>query len=116
MKVLRVLLALACATICLTGCMTTEISTSEVTRQEHIYVRDYGWKLFNCVPFFRSNISQDRVLKELLDSAAKRGKTAHNITFHNYDTIMLNVPLIVCTLPIPYVLCYKEFQVSGELK
>ena len=58
--------ALLCGTLCLTGCMTTEVSKSEVSGQEHIFVNDYGWKLFNWLPIFRSDITLERVQKELM--------------------------------------------------
>ena len=105
-----------CATLCLTGCLSTEVSKSEVCGTEHIFVDDYGWKLFNWIPLFRSDITLERVQKELMAESARRGKIATDLTIHSYDKVTFDIPLIVITIPIPYVICYHEIQVSGVLK
>ena len=103
-------------TLCLTGCMSTEVSKSEVCGIEHIYVSDYGWKLFNCIPLFRPDITVDRVQKALADEATNRKKTATGLTYRNYDTIFFEIPLLYIPIPIPYVICYHEVQLSGVLQ
>ena len=103
-------------TLCLTGCLSTEVTTSEVCGTEHILVQDYGWKLFNCIPLFRSDITADRVRSELEAEAKRRGKTAEDLTWHSYDTIFFYLPILYVPIPIPYVICYHEIQVSGVLK
>ena len=103
-------------TLCLTGCMSTEVSKSEVCGTEHIFVSDYGWKLFNWIPLFRSDITLERVQKEVAAESKKRGKVATDLTIHNYDTATFDIPLVVISIPIPYVICYHEIQVSGVLK
>ena len=105
-----------CATLCLAGCLSTEVSKSEVCGVEHIMTRDYGWKFFNWIPVFRSDITLDRVQKALTEEAARRGKTATNLTWHNTTNIMLDVPILYITIPIPYIFCYHEVQLSGELQ
>ena len=62
--------------------MTTEVSKSEVSGQEHIFVNDYGWKLFNWIPIFRSDITFERVQKELMAESNRRGKIATDLTVH----------------------------------
>ena len=96
--------------------MSTEVSKSEVCGTEHIFVSDFGWKLFNWIPIFRSDITLERVQKELMAESTRRGKVATDLTVHVYDTVTFDVPLIVITLPIPYIICYHEIQVSGVLK
>ena len=96
--------------------MSTEVSKSEVCGTEHIFVSDFGWKLFNWIPIFRSDITLERVQKELMAESNRRGKVATGLTVHAYDTVTFDVPLIVITLPIPYIICYHEIQVSGVLK
>ena len=115
MKALGLISAL-CATLCLTGCMSTEVSKSEVCGTEHIFVSDFGWKLFNWIPIFRSDITLERVQKELMAESNRRGKVATDLTVHSYDKVTFDIPLIVITLPIPYIICYHEIQVSGVLK
>lgn len=79
-------------------------------------VYDYGYKLFNCIPLFRSDITMERVQKEMAAYAAKRGKQMDGLVYHRYDTVMFNMPLLAITIPIPYVFCYHEVQLSGVLK
>ena len=104
------------ATLCLAGCLSTEVSKSDVSGVEHIYTSDYGWKLFNCIPLFRPDITNERVQKALAEEAAKRGKTAVDLAFHNYDTVLLQIPILYIPVPIPYVFCYHEVQLSGVLQ
>ena len=105
-----------CATLCLTGCLSTEVSKSEVCGIEHIYVSDYGWKLFNCIPLFRPDVTVDRVQKALAEEASNRKKTAAGLTYRNYDTIFFEIPILYIPVPIPYVICYHEIQLSGVLQ
>ena len=105
-----------CVTLCLTGCMSTEVSKSEVCGIEHIYTSDYGWKLLNCIPLFRPDITIERVQKELASEANRRGKTVSELVYHTEEEVTFNIPLVVITLPIPYVLCYHEVQLSGVLQ
>ena len=96
--------------------MSTEVAKSEVCGTEHIFVSDFGWKLFNWIPIFRSDITLERVQKELMAESNRRGKVATDITVHPYDTFTFDIPLVVITIPIPYIICYHEIQVSGVLK
>ena len=104
------------ATLCLAGCLSTEVSKSEVCGIEHIYTSDYGWKLFNCIPLFRPDITLDRVHKALEEEATKRGKTPAGLTYRNYDTVLLEIPILYIPIPIPYIFCYHEVQLSGVLQ
>ena len=110
------LMTLLGVTLCLTGCMSTEVSRSEVCGTEHIFVSDYGWKLFNWIPIFRSDITFERVQKELAAESSRRGKAVTDLTVHPYDKVTFDIPLVVITILIPYLVCYHEIQVSGVLK
>ena len=103
-------------TLCLTGCMSTEVSKSDVSGAEHIYVSDYGWKLFNWIPLFRSDITLERVQTEVAAEAKRRNKVAAGLVYHNHDKVTFDIPLVVITIPVPYVICYHDVQVSGVLK
>ena len=116
MSRLSVIFLLACATASLSGCLSTEVTESETCGTRHIVVSDYGWKLFNWIPIFRSDITMKRVQEELAAEAAKRGAVATDLVYHNSDTVMFDVPLIGFSIPIPYIVCYKEIQLSGVLK
>ena len=110
------LFAALCVTLCLTGCMSTEVSRSEVCGTEHIFVSDFGWKLFNWIPLFRSDITLERVQNEVAAESKRRGKVATDLVCHKYDKVTFDIPLLVISLPIPYIICYHEVQVSGVLK
>ena len=115
MKRLGLLIPL-CGTLCLTGCLSTEVSKSEVCGTEHIFVNDFGWKLFNWIPIFRSDITLERVQKEVAAESKKRGKVATDLTVHTYDKVTFDIPFVVITIPIPYIICYHDIQLSGVLK
>ena len=115
MKRLGLLIPL-CGTLCLTGCMSTEVSKSEVCGTEHIFVSDYGWKIFNWIPLFRPDITLERVQNEMAAESKRRGKTATELVYHNYDEMSFDIPLLVITLPLPYIICYHEVQISGVLQ
>jgi hypothetical protein len=125
------LLAMTCATICLTGCFSLETATSQVSCEDQLVVRNYGWKLFYFIPlvcgnanensfspwvFFRNDVNMDKVQSRLFDFAAQKGKTPHKLVYHNYDTVMWEIPLVNVPLPVPYLLCYNEIQLSARLK
>jgi len=109
-------LLLAWATLCVSGCLSVEVSTSETCGTRHIAASDYGWKLFNCIPLFRRDITMHRVQEALTAEAARQGAVATDLVYHNEDSVMLDIPLVGFSIPIPYVLCYKEVQLSGVLK
>lgn len=104
------------AALTLSGCLTIDHATSAVTGEEHVVVSDYGWKLFNVFPIFRSEISQPKVQQTLLDYAAARGKRAEDLVYFNYETVMFDVPTLSITIPVPYLVCYQKIQLSGVLR
>ena len=131
MKSFCLILAL-CGTFCLAGCFTVESEVSKTNGEEHVVVINYGWSLFNCIPlfcgntttegrngpwaFFRDDVTMDKVQSAFLNHAKERGRTATDLNYHNYDTIMINLPILGLPIPIPYIITYKEVQLSGVLK
>jgi hypothetical protein len=121
------------ASACATGCFTVDTARSDKhdSTREHVVVRNYGWRLFNCIPlvcgnatensfmpwvFFRDDITMDKIQGRFANYAARRGKKAHDLKYTDYDTVLFNVPLLQYPLPIPYLLCYRELQLSGNLE
>jgi hypothetical protein len=124
-------IATACVTLCLTGCFSLENASSRVSKDEEVVVRNYGWKLFYFIPvvcgnasenpfspwvFFRNDVDMNKLQSRLMDFAASNGKTPYKLVYHNYDTVMWEIPLVNLSLPIPYFLCYNEIQLSARLK
>lgn len=130
-----VLVFLIAASVGLSGCFSMDYTVSPATGNEHVLVSNYGWKLFNCIPlacgnatdpmsagycgpwaFFRDDVTMDKVQKRLTDLAAAHGKKPANLFYHNYDTVFISIPFTDVPIPIPYVVCYREIQLSGVLK
>ena len=114
-RVCHLLLCVALA-VGLGGCLSLDHATSKVTGIEHVVVSDYGWRLFNIVPLFRSEITHERVQKALLDYAAERGKYAEGLVYRNDETVMFEIPTLSFTIPVPYIICFQKVEVSGVLK
>ncbi len=113
------------------GCFSVDSAVGGVSEEEYVVVRNYGWKAFKYIPLvcgnatedawfpwvvLRDDITMDKIQKRFMDHAGKRGKTAVNLKYTDYDTVMFNLPLVQYPLPIPYLLCYREIQLSGTLK
>jgi hypothetical protein len=125
-------LLLAYVSICLTGCFSVDAAKLDAkSGEEHVVVRNYGWTLFKYIPtvcgnasedawlpwsFFRNDITMDKVQKRFFDYARRRGKSATELKYTDYDTVMFNIPIVQYPLPIPYLLCYREIQLSGNLE
>jgi hypothetical protein len=128
---LYLLAVAAFATLCLTGCFSLECSKPENSKEEHLVVRNYGWKLFYFLPivcgntdenaaipwtFFKDDVTMDTIQSRFMSYAHQRGKTATSLTYNNYDTVLWSIPLANIPIPIPYLLCYNEIQISGRIK
>ena len=116
----------------LSGCFTTEVKRLPSTGEEHVLVSNYGWNLFTCIPllcgnalpeeerllpwaFFRNDVPLEKVQSALSQYAKKQGKEITNLVYRNDNKILLNIPGEI-PIPIPYILCYREVQLSGVLK
>ncbi len=122
------------ATLCLTGCFSLDTATSKVTGEEHVVVSNYGWRIFGVIPifcgnatsekdgragewaFFRDDVTMDKLQRRFLDYASVSGREIDDLTYHNYDTIFMTIPWTGIPIPIPYVICYREIQISGVLR
>jgi len=109
-----------------------ESEISKTNGEEHVVAINYGWSLFNCIPlfcgnangsgrvspwaFFRDDVTMDKVQARFLQHAADKGRQAHDLNYHNYSSVMFDLPLVGFSIPIPYVITYKEIQLSGVLK
>ena len=124
------LLALSCVTFCLTGCFSLERATIRTTGQEHVHVSNYGWYLFHCIPLacgnassdawtpwvlFRNDVTMDKIQHRFMGYANGQGCDASDLDYVTNESVMLNIPGINAPLPIPYLLTYREIQLSGVL-
>lgn len=124
---------LACAlSIALSGCFSIDRAELMRSGEEHVLVSNYGWYLFGCVPlcagnanpnrwspwvFFRDDVTMDKLQARFMSYAEKTGrKEKHTLVYDNYDSVMFEIPGLNLPVPIPYVVTYKEIQLSGVLK
>ena len=111
----------------LEGC--TYEGTGEKVKGQ-LFVENYGWYLFDCVPLFCGNddpdgwfplsFFSDRCTSEVIESrfneaVAESGGEARGVAFVNYGTVMFDVPGFSFPVIIPYVLCSRTLQISGTL-
>lgn len=128
-----VFVLILCVTICLTGCFSVHSAQAPDGQGEHLVVRNYGWYLLNCIPVgcgnaapdpllpfvvFRDDVEMDRIQEIFTEYAALKGKTPTELNYDVKDEVMSIFPLLgyAVSIPIPYILTYREIQLSGVLK
>ena len=119
-----------CAVLGLAGCFSLDTAVLD-SRTEHVVVRNYGWYLFNCIPLlcgnaapdgglpfvcFRDDVTQEKIQRRFMDYAAPKGVDASELNYFNDESVMLEIPAMSLSIPVPYLICYREVQLSGVLK
>ena len=51
-----------------------------------------------------------------MEYAQARGASVQDLVYNNYDNVLFSIPFTNIPVPIPYLLCYREIQLSGVLK
>ena len=118
------------AALFLAGCFSIERGQVRTTGEEHILVSNYGWYLFNCIPLVCGNASPDAsfpwkfftkqvsptVLHDRMMSYAnsKKANVRNLIATHN-EKVFFDIPGSDIPVPIPFLLCYQEIQLSAVL-
>lgn len=120
-------------TLFFTGCFTVNTATSEVTENHHLLVQNYGWRLFYAIPivsgnateaddrfgpwaFFRDDVTLDKVQKRFFKEAATLDGEVTDLTYYCRENILFDIPLTQLPMPIPYIICYREIQLSGVIQ
>ena len=118
------------AALFLAGCFSIERGQVRTTGEEHILVSNYGWYLFNCIPLasgntnpdpifpwviFRNDVTMEKVQTRFMGYVNGMKKDAKNLTYTSYDSVMFEIPGSNIPVPIPYLLTYREIQLSGVL-
>ena len=124
MKICTLLSCLG-ATLCLTGCFSVDKATFKSTGAEHVVMNNYGWKLFDWIPlfsgnadedascgvaFFRDDVTMDKIQARFVKYAD--GRRIECPAYSAKDTIFL----WIMGIPLPYIVTYKEINVSGTMK
>ena len=97
---------------------------------EHVVVANTGWFLFNFIPvacgntaddatlpwkFFRNSV-HERVLHDRITKyAAERQCDLEELNVFNDEQVLLTLPGLDFPILIPYVITYRELQISGVL-
>ena len=122
--------AIAAAALLFAGCFSIETANVKSTGQEHILVSNYGWYLFDVVPIlcgnasydaflpmmlFRNDVTMDKIQKRFFTYADEHGKAASDLVYSNREQVLFEFPGSNISIPLPYLLTYREMQLSGVL-
>lgn len=123
---------LAAALVLCAGCFNLERAATANPGEEHVFVSNYGWYLFDFIPIacgnaaedrwlpfviFRNDVTMDKIQRAFMRSAERTGKTdMRDLTYRNDDTVLFMLPGVDFPIPIPYILTYREIQLSGTVK
>lgn len=115
----------------LAGCFTVESGRIESTGEDNVLVSNYGWYLFHCIPLacgnanddsflpwvmFRNDVTMDKIQGRFFKHAdSQKGKKAKNLSYMTHESVLLEIPGSNLPIPLPYILTYKEIQLSGVL-
>ena len=131
MKAALYISAFLCASICASGCFTLDSADVHLTGEEHVCVGNTGWYLFHVIPLacgnaakdpimpwvlFRNDVTMDKVQQRFIDYAEFYGKKPMGMNYFNQESVMFELPGTDFPIPLPYILTYREIQLSGVLK
>lgn len=115
------------------GCYSFETSTSKVTGERHAIVMNYGWHLFNRIPlvcgnatpepdrcgpwaWFRDDVTFENTQKRFMEEIGTMNGEVTDLSYWVRENFLYEIPFLQIPLPIPYLLTYREIQLSGVLK
>lgn len=128
----KVVAALALAALA-AGCFTVDSAKSPLLApdaEEHVIVRNYGWYLFGFVPvvcgnadfdspwgssFFCDEVTLPLAHDALMRYVAESGRDVRDIAVLEDREALLSIPLFVTPVSLPWVVQYKEVNVSATL-
>lgn len=97
---------------------------------EHVLIANNGWYLFNAWPLacgnayedatfrwrlFRDDVNADILQDRLTRYAARKGRDVTELNVFNDEQVLLSIPGTSFPLPVPYVLTFRETQLSCVL-
>ncbi len=127
----RLVGSLALALVC-SGCFTLDCAESPLLAPDadaHVVVRNYGWNLFGFIPlvcgnadvesiwgstFFKDEVTLEIAHGVLSRHAAAGGREIRDVVALD-DRQALFVPFSISYIPIPWIVQYKEVNVSATL-
>lgn len=96
----------------------------------HVVVSNFGWYFFDCWPivcgnitpgkeggfsFFRDTVDEKLMLNRILSYAAERDCDIVDLQLFNNDEVLMTIGIGGLSLPLPYVISFRDMQYSGVL-
>lgn len=139
-----IILFVLCGTVALTGCFSLEtaplggfdgaqgasLQSNYGKAAEHVVVSNFGWYFFNRWPivcgnarpdrksawvFFRDDVDEHLLQRRLMQYASERGCDATDVHLFNNAEVLMSIGVGGVSLPLPYVVSYRELQYSCSL-
>ena len=103
---------------------------SDEPATEHVVVSNFGWYFFNRWPivcgnahvdrtlpwrFFRNDVDENVLQRRLIDYAAERKCNVKDLQIFNNAEVLMSIGVGGVSLPLPYVISYRELQYSCSL-
>ncbi|MDO5318439.1 MAG: hypothetical protein Q4G65_07440 [bacterium] len=97
---------------------------------EHVVIANNGWYLFNAWPlacgnarenskfiwrFFSNDVNADILQNRLTRYAARKSCDVEELNVFNDEQVFLSIPGTSFPIPIPYVITFRETQISCVL-
>lgn len=123
-------LLLAALSAASAGCFSIESAKLAADGSGHMLASNYGWYLFHYIPlacgnasedawapwvFFRDDVTLDKIQGRFAKKAGGFGADVRDMAYTTSESVMLELPGLDIPLPIPYLLTYREIQLSGSL-
>ena len=124
-------IAIIAIPVVLAGCFSIEKGRLKSSGEEQVLVSNYGWYLFHIIPvacgnasegavtpwvLFRNDVTMDKVQKRFFSYADTRENiNAEGLSYRTHESVLFEIPGSNIPIPLPYVLSYKEIQLSGVL-
>ncbi len=109
---------------------TIELFASDEPATEHVVVSNFGWYFFNRWPivcgnahvdrttpwrFFRNDVDENVLQRRLMSYASERGCDVTDLQIFNNAEVLMSIGVGGVSLPLPYVISYRELQYSCSL-
>ena len=107
-----------------------ELYGTDEKASEHVVVSNFGWYFFNQWPivcgnahvdrwapwrFFRNDVDENVLQRRLMDYASARGCNVTDLQIFNNAEVLMSIGVGGVSLPLPYVISYRELQYSCSL-
>ena len=66
--------------------------------------------------FFRNDVTMDKIQHRFMKYANFYGKKSRDMAYYTQESVLFEIPATDFPIPLPYLLTYKEIQLSGVLK